>query len=136
MKNTALVLILFFVSFISCDTQKKKGFEEYNEEDFIEVQGILTGSFRKTSFPNRFSSNIYFIYNLHQENPDTGYELDSPYMLDEGVPVIVLVHRDDNNISFFGGTGIIQEDVLLNYLDKCQQIGGGYYGVEDDFSKY
>ena len=134
--NTYLYLLLILLLCIGCNESAKKKYEDYNDKDFIEVQGILTRSFRKTKFPDRFESDIYFIYNLDKDKPNKGYELGSPYMLDEGEPVIILVHHSNEAISFFGSRGIIEEEVLLKYLDKCNQIGGGYYGVEDDLSKY
>ena len=135
MKIAFTLFTLLFLAF-GCGNPAKKEYEDYNEDDFVEVQGILTRTFGKARFPDKFRTDIYFIYNLDKENPDTGFELGSPYMLDEGEPIIVLVHRNDHKISFFGTRGIIEEEILLKYLDKCNQIGGGYYGVEDDISKY
>lgn len=77
-------------------------------------------------------TDIHYVYNLEFDKPNVGSELKSPYILDDGEPVIILVHKDDNEVSFFSSRGIIEENVLLSYLEKCEQIGGGYYGVDDN----
>ena len=117
--------------FLCCKGQTKKSYEDYDDGDFFEVQGIVVKTKRKTDFKNVIKSSIYFIYNLDKDTPDVGYEIDSPFMLDEGEPAIILVHKNDKKISFFGARGIVNEDVLLSYLEKCQQTGGGYYGVDE-----
>ncbi|WP_421813549.1 hypothetical protein [Flagellimonas sp.] len=125
-----IFIICFVASLIGC-TESKKKFEDYNEENFIEVQGIIIKTKRKIDYKNIIKTSIHFIYNLEKERPDVGFELDSPFMLNDGEPVIILVHKDDEQISFFGARGIIDEDVLLSYLEKCEEIGGGYYGLDE-----
>ena len=98
--------------FLCCKGQTKKSYEDYDDGDFLEVQGIVVKTKRKTDFKNVIKSSIYFIYNLDKDTPDVGYEIDSPFMLDEGEPAIILVHKNDKKISFFGARGIVNEDVL------------------------
>ncbi|MCL6275437.1 hypothetical protein M3P19_15590 [Muricauda sp. 2012CJ35-5] len=131
MRSTWFVLLSLI--FLCCEGQTKKKYEDYNDEDFSEVQGIIIKTTRKTDFKNVIKSSIHFIYNLDKERPDMGYELNTSYMVHEGEPVIILVHKDDYKVSYFGARGIVEEDILLNYLDKCEKIGGGYYGVEESF---
>ena len=127
-------ILLLVAVCLSCD---EKSYEDYDENDFIEVQGILIRTIRKNTFPNNVNADLYFIYNLDQDHPDTGQEKGTPYMgLSDGDPITVLVHKEDSEISFFGSGGITQEEVLLEYLDKCAQIGGDYYGVDLDLSKF
>lgn len=129
-----LFVLLLVAVCISCN---EKSYEDYDENDFIEVQGILIRTIRENRFPDNIHADLYFIYNLEKENPDTGQEKGTPYMgLSDGEPITVLVHKEDSEISFFGSRGITQEEVLLEYLDKCTQIGGDYYGVDLDLSKF
>ncbi|MDF0708274.1 hypothetical protein [Flagellimonas okinawensis] len=125
-----IFILCFVVSLIGCSESKKK-FEDYNDDDFIEVQGIIFKTKRKIDYKNISKTSIYFIYNLEKETPDVGFELNSPFMLNDGEPVIILVHKDDEKISFFGARGINEEDVLLSYLEKCEEIGGGYFGLDE-----
>tara|TARA_R110002167_G_scaffold258239_2_gene464826 strand:+ start:759 stop:1166 length:408 start_codon:yes stop_codon:yes gene_type:complete len=132
-----LQIIILFLLLIGCKEQSTKNYEDYDENDFIEVQGILIKSIRNTVYPDGFEADLYFIYNLDQDKPNTGYEKGTPYIdLYNGDPITVLVHRENSEISFYGSSGIIEEDILLEYLDKCVQIGGEYYGVDLDLSKF
>ena len=48
----------------------------------------------------------------------------------ESEPVIVLVHKDNPSISFMGSLGILEEEILLEYIERFAKIGGSYYGVK------
>ncbi|MDF4221919.1 hypothetical protein PXC01_10015 [Maribacter sp. M208] len=126
MKKT---IIIFFV-IISCNQKAKLDYEDYNDEDFLPVQGIITKVYKKGAINNFIKKDIHFIYNLEKENPSKGYEVYSPYILNEGEPAIILVHKDNDSISFFGSRGIIHEKVLEDYLKKCDLDKGTYYGVD------
>ncbi|WP_445385752.1 hypothetical protein ACT6NV_02825 [Robiginitalea sp. IMCC44478] len=131
---TFIITLLFFAG---CNSFSEKRYEDYDEKDFIEVQGILVKSFRNTVYPDGFEADLYFIYNLDKDKPDTGYEKGTPYLgLHDGDPITVLVHNENPKISFYGSSGIIEEEVLLEYLDKCAQLGGEYHGVDMDLSKF
>ncbi|MEK6152144.1 hypothetical protein WIW50_02735 [Flavobacteriaceae bacterium 3-367] len=128
----SITIILYLVGLLFGCAESKKKYEDYNDTDFIEVQGIITKTKRKTDFKNVIKTSVYFIYNLDKERPDIGYELDTPFMLHNDEPAIILVHKDDEKVSFFGARGIIKEDVLLSYLEKCENIGGDYYGTDEN----
>jgi len=127
------ILCISFIIIISCKNDSVRRYEDYNEEDFIEVQGIVVKTIKKNNFQNFIETDIHYIYNLELEKPILGKELKSEYMPYEGSPAIILVHRKDKNITFFSrsGTLIDQESVYLSYLEKCEQIGGGYYGLDN-----
>lgn len=128
-----IVPLLLTLVAVGCnDEPTKKKYEDYNEEDFVEVQGIVTKVEKQHGYQS-LVVNISYIYNLDQEKPTKGYEADSPFIPIEGGPAIILVHKDDENVSFFSQSGILdeEEEVLLSYLEKCEQMGGGYYGVDD-----
>ena len=126
-------IISLSVIVMGCNEQIQKKYEDYNEEDFIEVQGIITKTIKKYNYQNMVETDIYYIYDLGKEKPTKGYELKAPYMPIEGAPAIILVHKDDKNVTFFARSGILDEGekVLLDYLKKCEEIGGGYYGLDD-----
>jgi len=130
---STILAVLSCLIFLNCSENKKVKYEDFDEKDFIEVQGIITKTVGRKTFQNRASNDIYFIYYLNNEKPFVGYELQSPYILDNGEPVIVLVHKNNKNISFFGARGIIDEEGLLTYLRKCEEIGGGYFGVDEKY---
>jgi len=123
---------LLFLIF-SCNKSEKKKYEDYNEDDFVEVQGIVIKTVKKMNFQSYFEMDLYYIYNLGQDKPTKGYELKTPYMIGVGEPAVILVHKEDKNITFYGyrGTLMEEEKTLLNYLEKSEQNGGGYYGVDD-----
>lgn len=123
------IIILFFI-IVSCNQKDKLNYEDYNDEDFLPVQGIITKVYKKGAINNFIKKDVHFIYNLEKEKPSKGYEIYSPYILNEGEPAIILVHKDNDSISFFGGRGIIQKKILLDYLKKCDLDNGTYYGVD------
>lgn len=124
------IFILFFI-ITSCNQKYKLAYEDYNDEDFLPVQGIITKVYKKGAINNFIKKDIHFIYNLGKEKPSKGYEVYSPYILNEGEPAIILVHKDNDSISFFGSRGIIQKKLLLDYLKKCDLDNGIYYGVDN-----
>lgn len=128
MKKLCFILTLLLI--VGCN-DGKKSYEDYIEEDFIEVQGIVTKVEKKHNHQNLIV-NISYIYNLGLDTPTKGVELNSPFIPIEGGPAIILVHTNDKTITFFSHSGILdkEEEVLLNYLEKCEQNDGGYYGID------
>lgn len=100
---------------ISCESKKK--YSDYKESDFYEVQGIINYA-KPTSdpFDSPTEKNISFTYFLDRPNPKTGIENDlEMFEAKNGYPLIVLVHKDDENISFYGRVGILEN---LNKEEK------------------
>lgn len=105
---TKRILTLIFPLIIGtlipgCSNSKNnKGlkYEDYELEDYYEVTGRVK--------ENRFSyqlprTNILFYeYFLEKEEPLEGYERDIRVSLKRGEKFIVLVHKKDSTISFFG----------------------------------
>ncbi|UOB18935.1 hypothetical protein [Abyssalbus ytuae] len=102
---TIILLITFFT--ISCNS--KKGYEDYNENDFYEVQGIVTYVEHSTDpFDSPQIKNIKFNYFLDLEIPLNGAENGlNIFKIAKGYPVIVYVHKDDTNTSFYGKIGLV-----------------------------
>jgi hypothetical protein len=92
---------------ISCESKKK--YSDYDESDFYEVQGIINQA-NPTSDPFDLPivKDISFTYFLDRTNPKTGIEKNlEMFEAQDGYPLIVLVHKEDENISFYGKVGIL-----------------------------
>jgi hypothetical protein len=101
--------------FNSCESEKK--YSDYNENDFYEVQGIITyANLDDNPFNDSSVKNIGFTYFLDRTSPKTGKEnnLDM-FEAKNGYPLIVLVHKKNENISFYGRVGILDN---LNEKEK------------------
>ncbi|WP_156025514.1 hypothetical protein [Tenacibaculum sp. 47A_GOM-205m] len=101
--STILVSLFLF----SCG---KKKYEDYNEEDFIEKQGIIT-KMTRTSNPldSEWNRDIIYAYNLEEESVSYGQENNIDLMFKLGQPIVILVHKDDDKISFYARRGLINE---------------------------
>ncbi len=109
------LFIIFLPLIFSC--QSKKSYEDYSEDDFYEVQGIIESAYRtRDPFDGTNVKNITYRYFLDRPTPKHGIEEDLPIInVQEGYPLIVLVHKDDENISFFGTIGVLDS---LNEKEK------------------
>ncbi|SDX51038.1 hypothetical protein SAMN05216556_13818 [Aequorivita viscosa] len=100
----------------SCESEKK--YSDFKESDFYEVQGIINYA-NPTSdpFDSPTEKNISFTYFIDRPNPKTGIENElEMFEAKNGYPLIVLVHKDDENISFYGRVGILGN---LNEKEKA-----------------
>lgn len=109
MKN--LFLILLFV--LGC-SEKKKTYYDYNENEFYEVQGVITKTVPTSDpFDSPRKRNIFYDYHLDFSPPLKGSENGIDLVLRVGDPIVVLVHKDDINITFYGRFGIIDESLEI-----------------------
>ena len=99
----------------SCESEKK--YFDYNESDFYEVQGFIElASPTSDPYDSPTEKNIRFKYFLDRDNPKSGIEDDlDMFEAKTGYPLIVLVHKNDENISFYGRVGILEN---LNNKEK------------------
>ena len=99
----------------SCESEKR--YSDYNESDFYEVQGFIeSASPTSDPFDLPIVKDISFTYFLDRPNPKTGIEKNlEMFEAQNGYPLIVLVHKDDENISFYGRVGILEN---LNKEEK------------------
>lgn len=102
-----LITLTLVVVFFSCDSKRK--YSDYNESDFYEVQGIINYANPDTAPFNSYTiKNISYTYFLDRENPKIGIEKNLDMSeAQKGLPLIVLVHKSDENISFYGRVGIL-----------------------------
>ncbi|WP_111683056.1 hypothetical protein [Winogradskyella tangerina] len=99
----------------SCKSERK--YSDYNESDFYEVQGFIESAIPTSDpFDSPNEKNIRFKYFLDRDNPKSGMENDlEMFEAKTGFPLIVLVHKEDENISFYGRVGILEN---LNSKEK------------------
>ena len=71
------------------------------------------------------------IYIIWIQNDPNGKEMDVPMLVEEGGPQVILVYKDDANISFVGRGRILNRNVLETYLEKSKEYGVEYFGVEE-----
>lgn len=115
----AFLIILLFLLLNSCKEQSKKTYEDYNEKDFIEVQGLIVKVEKEFAYQYR-KVDITYIYNLDKDKPAIGYEGDSPFIPITGAPAIILVHKYHDGVTFLGGIGYIEDenDIVKRYIEK------------------
>ncbi|WP_405200443.1 hypothetical protein [Christiangramia sp. LLG6405-1] len=89
---------------ISGCSDKKKitnlEYEEYNPKDFYEVTGRVIEN--RLSYHTPKTNILFYEYFLEKENPFRGQEENLKVHLNKGEKFIVLVHKKDSTISFFG----------------------------------
>ncbi|MCA0133891.1 hypothetical protein [Winogradskyella alexanderae] len=105
------------MSFGLSSCESKKRYSDYNESDFYEVQGFIESAIPTSDpFDSPTEKDIRFKYFLDRDNPISGMENDlEMFEAKTGFPLIVLVHKDDENISFYGRVGILEN---LNNKEK------------------
>jgi len=125
----ACVVILLF----SCGGDTLPKYEDYNEDDFRLVPGIITGITRTPIAKGiYYKYNAEYAYNIDSDTILTGKEMDIDLAIREGDGIYVLVHKYNDSISFLAGARLTPKDqiILKNYLKKSEEHGVEYYGVE------
>ena len=115
MRRTLIIIISISFGLFSCESEKK--YSDFKESDFYEVQGIINyANPTNDPFDSPTEKNISFSYFLDRPNPKTGIENDlEMFEAKNGYPLIVLVYKDNENISFYGRVGILEN---LNDKEK------------------
>ncbi|WP_417873496.1 hypothetical protein [Xanthomarina gelatinilytica] len=120
LRKTIIILITFSFGLISCESEKK--YSDFNETDFYEVQGIINYANQTSDpFDSSTEKNVSFTYFLDRPNPKTGIEKNlEMFEAQKGYPLIVLVHKNDESISFYGRVGILENinDKEKEFLNK------------------
>ena len=103
MKRIVTLLILVSLLILGCRSStndKGLSYADFEPEEFYEVEGRVLSNLLGFSLPrNRVLNYEYF---LDQETPLVGYERNIHTTLKPGERFVVLVHKQDSTISFFG----------------------------------
>lgn len=124
MKKTLITLLIFNFGLYACKSEKK--YWDYDEADFYEVQGIIKNiSLNNNPFDISRIKNVSYTYFLDRSIPISGVEknidlseINSGYYVNDienGYPILIYVHKNDENISFCGPIGILDS---LNTREK------------------
>ncbi|CAM1346237.1 hypothetical protein [Tenacibaculum crassostreae] len=99
--NYLVVLVVFF----SC--LKEKRYEDFNEKDFYEVQGIITKVYQTPSvFDSSYNKLMDYTYAVNDSVFLNGSEKEFYKAWNVGDPIIVLVHKNDCKINFYARDGL------------------------------
>ena len=117
-----------------CNPNARNNYEDYNEDDFVVVQGVITKSIPHRIYSGRViyaGNDINFLYDLNGTSPKNGFETKSSFILNQGEPVLVLVHKSYDSIAFISTRGIIDKELLVNFLNKCEINNWDDFGLRD-----
>lgn len=126
---------LLLLTICNCKSDEKPKYEDFKEDDFIMVPGIVTKITRTPIFArggwNEY--NLYYAYNLDSDTILVGKEMDADLALKEGDGFYVLVLKNDREISFVAGPRLLPKDqrIIENYLKKSKAHGVKYYGIDE-----
>jgi hypothetical protein len=124
MKEKLILVILLLTSLYSCKERVEKSTDkidpsEYKEEDYYKVQGIVVKKNVSFNYVDKFNKrSLHYIYRLDLDKPLLGIEENTRLMINPEEPIAVMVHKKDSTISFIGHRGIIEEDLLVDYLTR------------------
>jgi hypothetical protein len=119
-----IIVILLSSSLYSCKEGIKQSeddidLNEYKEEDYYKVQGIVVKKNFHFNYVDKFNKrSLVYIYRLDLNEPLVGIEKNTRLMINPEEPIAVMVHKRDSTISFIGHRGIIDEDLLVEYLTR------------------
>lgn len=107
LKNIHILILVILIGFSSC--QSKSKYSDYDESDFYEVQGVIISAAQNDNyFDNSMIKNISYNYFLDRQIPKKGIEKNlEKFEAKKGYPLIVLVHKENEDISFYGRVGIL-----------------------------
>lgn len=97
---------LMVIFFLSCT--KEKRYQDYNENEFYEVQGIITKVYQTSSvFDESYNKLMDYTYAINDSVFLEGKEKGFYKAWNIGQPIVVLVHKKDSSISFYARDGIV-----------------------------
>lgn len=104
-KSPFFIHLLGFLLFIviSC---REKSFEEYNENEFYKAQGVIVSAIMTSSIlDDPFMKKIEFEYFINDSLILKNSEDLSFMDLEKGIPIVVLVHKENQTVSFYWRNG-------------------------------
>ena len=98
--------LIIFIVFFSCS--KEKRYEDFNENDFYEVQGIITKVYQTSSvFDSSYNKLMDYSYAVNDSVFLNGSEKEFYKAWVVGEPIVVLVHKKDSKINFYARNGVL-----------------------------
>ena len=79
MEMRKFLIISLILLFQGCKEQSIKSYENYNEEDFVEVQGLIIKVEKEFAYQNR-KVDVTYIYDLEKDKPTVGHEKNTPFI--------------------------------------------------------
>lgn len=100
---------------ISCN--KEVRYKDFDKSDFNQVQGLIISAVPDSyPFNSHTVKNIRYKYQLDRNPPRIGFENIDMFEAQRGYPLIVLVHKSNPEISFYGRVGILDS---LNEIESA-----------------
>ena len=97
---------IIFLIFFSCS--KEKRYEDFNENDFYEVQGVITKVYQTPSvFDSAYNMLMDYSYVVNDTIFLNGSEKEFYKVWSIWQPIVVLVHKNDSNINFYARDGVV-----------------------------
>ncbi len=107
LKKKLLFVYLFSFLFFNVISCREKSFEEYNENDFYKAQGIIVSAkMTSTILDSPFMKEIEFEYFINDSLILKKSEDLSFMDLEKGIPIEVLVHKENQEVSFYWRNGL------------------------------
>lgn len=120
MSNKSLIAYIsfFLMLMFSC---REKSFEEYDESEFYKTQGIIISAKQtKTILDDPYLKEIKYEYFVNDSLILEDSEDFSFMDMQRGVPIEVLVHKKNHDVSFYWRNGISEFATphQLEYIQK------------------
>lgn len=104
MKKCIYLIFIFFL--LGC--QKEKNLNDYNRNDFVEIQGIVLESEEENSLLSKSTWNIKYFFKTDKityNGKQSGFNMP----MATGQAIIVLVNKKNPHINFFKEIGVLVE---------------------------
>jgi len=134
-KKSILFSVLCFLLFLSFSC-REKSFEEYNENDFYKVQGVIVSAKMTNSIADSpFMKEIKYEYFINDSLLLENLEDFSFADMEKGIPIEVLVHKENPNISFYWRNGF--SDNITPYQTQYveEKLERVMYEIESNLDK-
>src|SRR5690554_5272630 len=127
-KSILMTVVFSAFSFISCKENGNSQMLEspsnaaiHGEANFEKVQGIvLKLEAVEVSDSSSVSRNdIYYVYNLHEQEPNIGVDRNSDSKLAEDDLITVMMNSEDTSLSYIDRRGMEDQELLYQYLKRA-----------------
>lgn len=131
-----IITVVIFTSFACKEKKDSQTLEvsprskEYREEDYDIVQGIVLKMVpnEENESSTNTKNDIYYVYNIDQNEPKTGIEKNSEARFGEDDLIMVMVNKENASLSFIDRRGMINQELLYQYLKRADS---SYYRIKE-----